>query len=276
MLIDSRGGRKPFPLSGITAEAVAQVLLSGWISHFGVPSTIVTDRGRQFESRLWNALMTLLGTKRARTTAYHPQTNGVVERFHRQLEAALKTRPQPDLWTDVLPLVLLGIRTALKEDISATAAEMVYGTTLRLPGEFFTLKHFLCQTHLTMSPTSERTCGRSDLLHPVLLSGTATSLMAYRLPHTFLFGMMLSANHFKHHMMDHTQSSKEPINTSPSTSTIVMTLSPLTASNQPIWIPITHFSPRRLHSQPPHHVRPPALVDVSTSLPSYLSTTHVS
>ena len=39
---------------------------------------------------------------------------------------------------DTLPLVLLGIRTALKEDISSTAAEMVNGTTLHLPGEFFT------------------------------------------------------------------------------------------------------------------------------------------
>ena len=104
------------------------------------------------------------------------------------------------------------------------------------------LKHLLCRTHLTMSPTSKRTCRRSDLLHPVLLSGTATSLMAYQPPHTFLFGMKLSANHFKHHMMDHTQSSKEQINTSPSTSMIVMTLSPLTALNQPILIPITHYS----------------------------------
>lgn len=40
---------------------------------------------------------------------------------------------------EVLPLVLLGIRTAVKEDMSATTAEMVYGTTLRLPGELFTL-----------------------------------------------------------------------------------------------------------------------------------------
>ena len=39
---------------------------------------------------------------------------------------------------DSFPLVLLGIRTALKEDVGATAAEMVYGTTIRLPGEFFT------------------------------------------------------------------------------------------------------------------------------------------
>ena len=125
------------PLTSITADAVAQAFLTGWISRFGIPSTIITDRGRQFESQLWNNLMSLLGSKRSRTTAYHPQTNGMVERFHHQLKAALKTQTNPDAWMDSLPLILLGIRTALKQDISSTAAEMVYGTTLRLPGEFF-------------------------------------------------------------------------------------------------------------------------------------------
>ena len=57
---------------------------------------------------------------------------------HRQLKAALKAQPTPSAWMDSLPLVLLGVRTALKEDTRATAAEMVYGTTIRLPGEFFT------------------------------------------------------------------------------------------------------------------------------------------
>ena len=126
------------PLTSITAEAVAQAFLCGWISRFGVPSTIITDRGRQFESQLWKNLMAMIGTKRSRTTAYHPQSNGMVERFHRQLKAALKAQPNPDAWMTTLPLILLGIRTALKNDINATAAEMVYGTTLRLPGEFFT------------------------------------------------------------------------------------------------------------------------------------------
>ncbi len=125
------------PLTSITAETVARAFVCGWIARFGVPSSIVTDRGRQFESRLWAHLMTLLGVKRSRTTAYHPQANGMVERFHRQLKASLTTKLHPDMWMDALPLVLLGIRSAFKDDISATAAELVYGTTLRLPGEFF-------------------------------------------------------------------------------------------------------------------------------------------
>jgi hypothetical protein len=126
------------PLTTITSEAVAHAFISGWISRFGVPSSIITDRGRQFESHLWSNLMALLGIKRSRTTSYHPQANGMVEHFHRQLKAALKAQPNPDAWMTTLPLILLGIRTALKQDLNSTAAELVYGTSLRLPGEFFT------------------------------------------------------------------------------------------------------------------------------------------
>ena len=122
-----------FPIKDITAETVARTLVSGWISRYRIPSTIVTDRGSQFESHLWSQLSQLLGIHQQRTTAYHPAANGLVERFHRQL----KCSHTPHLWVDSLPLVLLGIRTAVKEDLKCSAAEMVYGTTLRLPGELF-------------------------------------------------------------------------------------------------------------------------------------------
>ena len=82
--------------------------------------------------------MTLLGIKHSRTTAYHPQANSMVEHFHCQMKAALKAQPNPDAWMTSLPLILLGIRTSFKQDLNATTAEMVYGSTLLLPGEFFT------------------------------------------------------------------------------------------------------------------------------------------
>ena len=100
------------------------------------PSTLTTDRGRQFQSDLWSSLMKLLGTKHIHTTSYHPIANGLMERFHRQLKSALKAQQQSKHWVDALPLVLLGCRTAIKEDLSCTAAEFLYGTTFRLPGEF--------------------------------------------------------------------------------------------------------------------------------------------
>ena len=125
------------PIPESTAETVARAFIQTWISRFGVPSTVTTDRGRQFESHLWRAFTQLLGTKHIRTTSYHPMANGLVERFHRQLKSALKASPHPDHWTEMLPMVLLGIRTSLKEDFNCTAAELVYGTSLRLPGEFF-------------------------------------------------------------------------------------------------------------------------------------------
>ena len=125
------------PIQDLTAETVARALISGWIARFGTPSTISTDRGRQFESELFTQLMQLPGTKRIPTTAYHPIANGLVERLHRQLKASLKAQPDSTNWTDLLPMVLLGIRTAVKEDIHCIAAELVYGTTLHLTGQFF-------------------------------------------------------------------------------------------------------------------------------------------
>lgn len=123
------------PLPDQEAITVAKAFYTHWIARFGSPLRITTDQGRQFESALFNQLSTLTGSHHLRTTAYHPQANGMVERLHRQLKAAIKCH-QNDRWTDILPTVLLGIRSAWKEDIKATSAELVYGEPLRLPGEF--------------------------------------------------------------------------------------------------------------------------------------------
>lgn len=123
------------PLSNTTSEAVAQKFLEAWISHYGVPSTITTDRGPQFQSALFRDLTQLLGAEHIKTTAYHPSSNGLVERFHRQLKAAVIAHGNTHNWVDSLPFVLLGIRCTLKEDLGCSSAELVYGSTIRLPGE---------------------------------------------------------------------------------------------------------------------------------------------
>ncbi|XP_070522385.1 uncharacterized protein [Cardiocondyla obscurior] len=74
--------------------------------------------------------------KTQHTTAYHPQSNGAIERWHRSLKTAIKCQETND-WVKVLPVVMLGLRNALKEDIGTSAAELLYGTQLRIPGEYF-------------------------------------------------------------------------------------------------------------------------------------------
>lgn len=125
------------PVRDITAAVVAKALYDGWIARFGCPLRITTDQGRQFESSLFKSLMRKFGITRLRTTAYHPQANGQVERWHRTLKTALMARCTTTEWAQELPTVLLGLRTALRADNNLSPALMTYGATLRLPADFF-------------------------------------------------------------------------------------------------------------------------------------------
>ena len=95
---------------------MSRALLSGWITRFGCPQNITTDQGRQFELNLFQSLVKMCGIYICRTTPHHPAGNGLVERLHRTMKAAIM-RHADYQWTEALPLVLLGIRTAYGEHL---------------------------------------------------------------------------------------------------------------------------------------------------------------
>jgi hypothetical protein len=124
------------PLSDMSAAACAKALTFTWISHFGIPETITSDRGPQFTSNLWFKLCEILHISHRQTTAYHPESNGAVERLHRRLKDALRARAAVATWSKELPFVLLGLRAQPREDTGLSPAEAVFGTPIVLPNEF--------------------------------------------------------------------------------------------------------------------------------------------
>jgi transposase InsO family protein len=66
------------PLAATTAAACADAFIAGWIARFGVPTHVTSDRGVQFTSAFWAAIMSRLGISHKLTTAFHPQSNGAV------------------------------------------------------------------------------------------------------------------------------------------------------------------------------------------------------
>jgi hypothetical protein len=116
------------PIAATSIVDCAKALVQGWVSRFGVPAVITSDRGAQFTSSLWAVLCGLLNIQHSQTTAYHPQSNGMVEHFHRRLKDALRARCAVPNWVDHLPWVLLGLRAAAREDYGTTPAQAVFGS----------------------------------------------------------------------------------------------------------------------------------------------------
>ncbi|GFX04299.1 retrovirus-related Pol polyprotein from transposon 412 [Trichonephila clavipes] len=170
------------PIPDTTAKTISRAIFHHWIARFGCPSLITTDQGSQMRSSLFAEFTRILGTDRVKTTAYHPISNGLVERFHRHLKASIKAH-ESSRWTDVLPIVLLGIRSAVKEDLKASCAELVYGTTLRLPSDMLNVsiippcdEEFITSLRNIMrhlNPVATSTHGHSaHFVHPALSSCT--------------------------------------------------------------------------------------------------------
>jgi transposase InsO family protein len=121
------------PLANIRATDCAEAFFRVWVCRFGVPETVISDQGSQFESFVYNDMLKRLGAKHVRTTAYHPQSNGKVERSHSTIKNILRclSAHRAD-WDKVLPTTMLAMRTAIN-DTGTSPALLVFGEHITLP-----------------------------------------------------------------------------------------------------------------------------------------------
>ena len=129
--------RDAIPIPDGTAETVARTLDERVFAYFGLPERIHTDQGAQFESVLFQELCGLWGVQKSRTTAYHPQGNGVVERGNKELgdglRALLLHRAEED-WDLLLPHLMRSIRATPHSTTHETANFLMFGRELKVPG----------------------------------------------------------------------------------------------------------------------------------------------
>ena len=110
------------------ASTVADTFIRGWVQYHGIPHRVTTDRGVNFESSLFNSLLKRLGS----------QHNGMVERWHRRLKDALRASADDFSWVDRLPLIMLNLHVAQRDDGQPSPAEIVHGSSLTLPADLIT------------------------------------------------------------------------------------------------------------------------------------------
>jgi Integrase zinc binding domain/Integrase core domain len=119
-----------------TAETVVEFLYKEIICRHGCPTTILSDRGTHFRNKVVNGLCEKFTIKHKLSSPYHPQTNGLVERFNRTLcEALAKVTEEEEKWDQYIEPVLFAYRTNEHSTIKRTPFYMMHGREAKLPVE---------------------------------------------------------------------------------------------------------------------------------------------
>ena len=121
-------------LTEATAEKVADFIYEQIICQHGCPQIILTDRGTHFNNNMVDRLLSKFKIKHLLSTPYHPQTNGLVERFNRTIcESLAKLSDKTNDWDLFIPPVLFAYRTSKHSTTKIEPFFLVYGRSARLP-----------------------------------------------------------------------------------------------------------------------------------------------
>uniref|UniRef100_A0A669EG75 Gypsy retrotransposon integrase-like protein 1 n=1 Tax=Oreochromis niloticus TaxID=8128 RepID=A0A669EG75_ORENI len=123
-----------FPLKKVKARQIANCLIQ-MFSRVGIPKEIITDQGSNFTSNFMREVYRLLGIKGIKTTPYHPQTDGLVERFNKTLKAMLRkfVKDTGADWDQWLPFLLFAYREVPQASTGFSPFQLLYGHAVRGP-----------------------------------------------------------------------------------------------------------------------------------------------
>lgn len=112
-----------------TAVEVAKFFVENIVLRHGAPKTVITDRGTAFTGRLTQEILQLSHTAHRRTTAYHPQTNGLTERLNKTLAdmISMYIDVEHKTWDEILPYVTFAYNTAVQETTGFTPFRLLHG-----------------------------------------------------------------------------------------------------------------------------------------------------
>ncbi|KAK2920619.1 hypothetical protein Q8A73_000104 [Channa argus] len=122
------------PLRSLKARAIVRALVK-FFSTFGLPKHIQSDQGSNFMSKIFAQVMTELCIRHRKSSAYHPESQGALERFHQTLKSMIRkfcTESNRE-WDEGLPLLLFAVRETRQESLGFSPSDLVFGHTVRGP-----------------------------------------------------------------------------------------------------------------------------------------------
>lgn len=122
-------------MPNMEASTVATILVEQVISRFGIPNSVHSDQGKQFESRLFSEMCKLLQITKTRTTPYHPKSDGMIERFNKTLVAMLSAFVNQNHtdWDEHLQYVMMAYRSTEHETTGLTPNMCMLGRETTCP-----------------------------------------------------------------------------------------------------------------------------------------------
>ena len=128
-----------FPMKNKCADTVADILVENIILRFGMPLVIHSDQGREFENGLMKSCA-LLGCTKTRTAPYHPESDGMIERFNRTclMMLSMFVNDRRDNWHELLPFIMHAYRTSVHESTGYSPFRLMMGEECSLPQDVST------------------------------------------------------------------------------------------------------------------------------------------